>query len=82
MLLKMGMLDEAVTHSELEEMDVQGRVEWLESALDLLQTRLACLIAELPSNVRKINLRLNYLENELSERLDPDEDSKSDGTER
>ncbi|XP_078402226.1 cyclic nucleotide-gated channel alpha-4 [Cetorhinus maximus] len=79
MLLKIGMLDEAVAHTELEKGDLARNVERLETALDSMQTRFARLIAELESSVRKINFRLNYLENELSGWVTVDEDSELEG---
>ncbi|XP_078077600.1 cyclic nucleotide-gated channel alpha-4-like [Mustelus asterias] len=79
MLMKLGMLDETVRNSGLENRDLVGQLEHLESALDSLQTRFARLVAEMESSVRKMNFRLNSLETELSGWLEFAEDSEIEG---
>ncbi|XP_060682990.1 cyclic nucleotide-gated cation channel alpha-4 [Hemiscyllium ocellatum] len=75
MLLRMGLLDEAITPTEVENGRVVTKVRPMENSLDLLQTRMARLMAELESNFQKISFRLDCLENVL----EVDEGVESEG---
>ncbi|XP_067889062.1 cyclic nucleotide-gated channel alpha-4 [Heterodontus francisci] len=79
MLLKMGMLDEAVAQPELGKEKLASTLGRLEIVLDSLQTKLARLISELESSVKKIDFRLKHLENELGVWVGVDEDLEGVG---
>ncbi|XP_036401497.1 cyclic nucleotide-gated cation channel alpha-4 [Megalops cyprinoides] len=66
-LTKMGMLeDTAAGDGAAEEEKVETRVERMESGLDVLQTKLARLMAELESSACKMQARVDLLERELA----------------
>lgn len=60
-LTKMGMLEET-DEAEVEVEKTEDKVKRLEGSLDTLQTKLARLIAELESSVRKMMHRVEQLE--------------------
>ncbi|XP_072898045.1 cyclic nucleotide-gated channel alpha-4-like [Hemitrygon akajei] len=65
MLQKMGMLEEGAAQEDGGPEQLLRKAGRLEIALDLLHTRLARLMAERDSSLRKMNLRLSQLEDEV-----------------
>ncbi|GCC44304.1 hypothetical protein chiPu_0028695 [Chiloscyllium punctatum] len=84
MLLRMGLLDEAIAPSEVENGRVVTKVGPMENSLDLLQTRMARLMAELESSFQKVSFRLDCLENvlEVDEGLESEGNVKIPGSPR
>ncbi|XP_020380683.1 cyclic nucleotide-gated cation channel alpha-4-like [Rhincodon typus] len=72
MLLRMGLLDGVVAPSEAEKGRAVRNVGPLQNSFDLLQTRMARLMAEIESSFQKINFRLDHLEDVLGVDEDPE----------
>ncbi|XP_062909060.1 cyclic nucleotide-gated cation channel alpha-4 [Mobula hypostoma] len=66
MLQKMGMLEEGAAQEDGGPDQLLRKAGRLETALDLLHTRLARLMAEHHSSLRKMNVRLSQLEGKLN----------------
>ncbi|XP_051882452.1 cyclic nucleotide-gated cation channel alpha-4-like [Pristis pectinata] len=66
MLMKMGLLEEDAAQRDEGPEGLASKAQRLETALDSLHTGLARLVVERQSGLRKMNLRLSRLEQELS----------------
>ena len=82
-LMKDNLIDEDLVAARVDTRDVEEKVEYLESSLDILQTRFARLLAEYSASQMKLKQRLTRLESQMNRRccgFSPDRENSEDAS--